>query len=817
MSTDTLILGRQTFDGLGRQRSVQVAGRSTQYHYRAGQLPPSANTLADGKRVTFTYEPQLGNALLTSHADGATQQRLDYHPTLGLPCSASGEPGSQHWSFDSAGLPLRDAWQVDGEEHSTQWRYSFNGQLLGFTDSGAVEHQRHHDGYGRLSVLKVGEVTTTFAYDVFSRLDTVTTQDPVADRRLTRKITYDSMGREHRNSFTVVNDGNTRTFTQTLAYSGLDQLTSRTWHDGEQQGEETFAYDLRGRMVRYQADLHAAPQDPFGNRVVEQRFSFNALDGHTQVVTTFADGTRDEARFSYAKNDPTQVVSITHTHPSWPERITLTYDACGRLIADSLGRQLNWDAHERLARVQLDGRTCEYRYDASGHLCDRVLDGQLERSFFSADQLTHAQPSGQRHSLVGDGASLFAINHPGANTTLLGCDGQGSVRLEVDDDVRQRRYTAHGSGPNDSAGSWFGFTGERQEPLTSWLIPGGYRPYDPLLMMFLAPDSESPFGRGGINAYAYRGGDPVNRFDPDGHSWMNWTLAGIGLVIGAAATLASLGTAAPAVATVLAGGLGALSANSALAISTAALSAVSLGTGVASVALQASDADSKAASVLGWISLGTGIASAVTGMAPAAAKWAAGLSNSSGRAASKLANFKPYRVGPGGGQRPATVLFGTTKDGSDVAFIPNLYGENTAAFMTHGHPLGMLMNAQGQADDAANIARNLIAPRLAEMGYPAEQKIVLLTCWGGKSGAAQKIANELRRPVEAYSQKLFLRGAAALQMPRTYEPLWNTGFNNIPVYMPSLASRAWRRLNGHFPAFADKPYSIAKSKLYHPG
>lgn len=262
MSTDTLILGRQTFDGLGRQRSVQVAGRSTQYHYRAGQLPPSANTLADGKRVTFTYEPQLGNALLTSHADGATQQRLDYHPTLGLPCSASGEPGSQHWSFDSAGLPLRDAWQVDGEEHSTQWRYSFNGQLLGFTDSGAVEHQRHHDGYGRLSVLKVGEVTTTFAYDVFSRLDTVTTQDPVADRRLTRKITYDSMGREHRNSFTVVNDGNTRTFTQTLAYSGLDQLTSRTWHDGEQQGEETFAYDLRGRMVRYQADLHAAPQDP---------------------------------------------------------------------------------------------------------------------------------------------------------------------------------------------------------------------------------------------------------------------------------------------------------------------------------------------------------------------------------------------------------------------------------------------------------------------------------------------------------------------------------------------------------------------------
>ena len=37
------------FDGLGRQRSVQVAGRTTHYHYRPGQLPPVANTLADGK------------------------------------------------------------------------------------------------------------------------------------------------------------------------------------------------------------------------------------------------------------------------------------------------------------------------------------------------------------------------------------------------------------------------------------------------------------------------------------------------------------------------------------------------------------------------------------------------------------------------------------------------------------------------------------------------------------------------------------------------------------------------------------------------
>ena len=55
MTTDTLILGRQTFDGLGRQRSVEVAGRSTHYHYRSGQStgPPCATPM----RVLNSRDP----------------------------------------------------------------------------------------------------------------------------------------------------------------------------------------------------------------------------------------------------------------------------------------------------------------------------------------------------------------------------------------------------------------------------------------------------------------------------------------------------------------------------------------------------------------------------------------------------------------------------------------------------------------------------------------------------------------------------------------------------------------------------------------
>nr|WP_240160601.1 RHS repeat-associated core domain-containing protein [Pseudomonas bharatica] len=63
-----------------------------------------------------------------------------------------------------------------------------------------------------------------------------------------------------------------------------------------------------------------------------------------------------------------------------------------------------------------------------------------------------------------------------------------------------------------------GFNGELFEPTTGHYVLGnGYRAYSPLLMIFIQPDSWSPFGAGGLNAYAYCKGDPVNAADPTGH------------------------------------------------------------------------------------------------------------------------------------------------------------------------------------------------------------------------------------------------------------------------------------------------------------
>jgi RHS repeat-associated protein len=72
------------------------------------------------------------------------------------------------------------------------------------------------------------------------------------------------------------------------------------------------------------------------------------------------------------------------------------------------------------------------------------------------------------------------------------------------------------------AGLRSGFNGRVAEVYrTRYFLGNGYRCYDPVLQRFHSPDSLSPFGKGGVNAYSYCAADPVNRLDDTGHSWFS--------------------------------------------------------------------------------------------------------------------------------------------------------------------------------------------------------------------------------------------------------------------------------------------------------
>lgn len=77
----------------------------------------------------------------------------------------------------------------------------------------------------------------------------------------------------------------------------------------------------------------------------------------------------------------------------------------------------------------------------------------------------------------------------------------------------------------------FLFNGEYCELVSAqYLLGNGYRSYEPILMRFRSPDTYSPFDKGGLNAYCYVKGDPVNYSDPTGKSLLGMVGRALGLV-----------------------------------------------------------------------------------------------------------------------------------------------------------------------------------------------------------------------------------------------------------------------------------------------
>lgn len=164
-----------------------------------------------------------------------------------------------------------------------------------------------------------------------------------------------------------------------------------------------------------------------------------------------------------------------------------------------------------------------YRYDALDRLVELEPFGLEKLTWFYCGEHLVTQLKGQ------DGYSVF--QHDRQLLALQLFDGaQRSSQLLVTD---QQRSVLQMAGPGEAVrqvyapygyrrveggpGSILGFTGEAVDPATGhYLLGNGHRAFNPVLMRFNSPDSLSPFGRGGLNPYAYCLGDPVNFSDPTG-------------------------------------------------------------------------------------------------------------------------------------------------------------------------------------------------------------------------------------------------------------------------------------------------------------
>ncbi|MCE1117159.1 MULTISPECIES: RHS repeat-associated core domain-containing protein [Pseudomonas] len=142
--------------------------------------------------------------------------------------------------------------------------------------------------------------------------------------------------------------------------------------------------------------------------------------------------------------------------------------------------------------------------------------------FYQHQQMVTVAVDGVCRSIFQAGEQLLAERRQVGKAMLLATDKQRSVVQGRDAEgnaFKPISYTPYGDSPGkDSDEGILGYTGEQRDGvLPGYWLGNGYRCYWTALGRFGSADSWSPFGRGGINAYAYCSGDPVNYSDPSGH------------------------------------------------------------------------------------------------------------------------------------------------------------------------------------------------------------------------------------------------------------------------------------------------------------
>lgn len=625
--------GTQYFDGFGRLIRSVNGGRCYQYHYSNSASPqPETVITPDNQAIHFTYIPALNYAVARVRS-GEIEQTFKYDPATGaLLESREGEHRTVN-RYDAAGrqvslMEYRAGLRVQYKEYT----WTTGGALVRETDmlkGTSVTPERDHTG--RLTGTDYGSVKTSRHYDVLGRLIGYDVQDLTGKSGTsTMRFTLDALGRETKRHFTA---------------PGLETCQTLVWQQNgllcrsqDQNVIEHYRYDSNNRLVRYSCDASSEqglPRDEEGKPFNEQVFTWDEWNNLTRLSTRYQK-TGDSSVVAYLfdnPHDPCQLTGVQHNTAAPQQQnsiATLEYDAVGRMIRDDKGRCFSWDTLGRLKTVSEPGKpTGHYSYDAHNQMVSLPDgEGQTQYRLYSGQSLCGIQNADGSDVRFIQEAGQHVARETGKRVGLYDTDRKGSVTACSENGCGMvgSRYTPFGTGGGyPDAPFQAGFNGEATDDFSGlYHLGNGYRPYSPALMRFIAPDSMSPFGAGGINTYAYCAGDPVNHSDPSGHiSWQGWLGIGLGIV-GLALTAITAGVTIAAAGGVMA----ALSSVSMISLAVGGLSVVSDVTAIACGALE--DVSPQASSVLGWVSLGTGLvgfgAGLTTGLANALPRICRGMS-----------------------------------------------------------------------------------------------------------------------------------------------------------------------------------------------
>jgi RHS repeat-associated protein len=582
-------LGHQTrlsYDAMGSLASVtNPASQVSSYTYAAdGQLASVANTTADKMtegysplgqlvsstdplhRVTQYWSDAANRPVITTTADGGqTVASYDAGNHVTQLVSPGGQQVSYSYNPDGQLSSITDA-----NNHITSYSYDADGRSTGWTQAGGASASRSYDPAGNLASATDGRgKTSTISYDGLNRPATL--QYGVSGGTASSSISY---GYDALNRLTSLQDSVAGT--TSIGYDGFGEPTSVS----TPQGTISYSYDAASRRtgmtvaggapISYgytAADALASVSQ--GSTTVsygydtDGRLSSIALPGATQSYgydtagqlgsINYTSGSTTLGGLSYSYDPVGRVVgesgswarlalpaAMTASYNAANEATSVngvaqSYDGAGNLTSDGTN-SYSWNDRGQLAGVTGPSVNESYGY-GSGALRTSVASGGSSTSYLwdlSGNQVAE---------LTGGSVRATELTGLGADHTLVRTDANGS-RSQLTDRLGSVIATTDASG---AVQSQFGYTPFGEQASSGGSISGapGFtgrtassatglqynrdRYYNPVLGRFISQD---PIGQGGgVNTYAYVGGDPVNKVDPSGDAGV-LALAVVGIALG---------------------------------------------------------------------------------------------------------------------------------------------------------------------------------------------------------------------------------------------------------------------------------------------